>query len=193
MTIAVFVYGTLKRGQPNHDRFCAHAIDIQPATVVGRLYHLRAGFPALEIPEEAILAVGTPDPLADARTQAHWQARLRDGIPPPPTTADVSWPDHLVPPDDTWQRVHGELITFPDATRDLPPLDRLEGLTFASVTAARTSSRSRCARLWPTRLPTLWPHGGYCTVVGAAGICWTSTADSSDQQRATRQSGRAGR
>jgi len=32
-----------------------------------------------------------------------------------------------VPLDETWHRLHGELITFPAATRDLPSLDRLKG------------------------------------------------------------------
>jgi gamma-glutamylcyclotransferase (GGCT)/AIG2-like uncharacterized protein YtfP len=107
----LLVYGTLKRGQWNHDRFCRRAIDIRPATTLGRLYHLPAGFPALEIPDEAILTVGTGDPLADAETQARIAAR------------DLVMPEL----EGDWDTVHGELITFADATRDLPPLDRLEG------------------------------------------------------------------
>ena len=111
MTISVFVYGTLKRGQWNHDRFCRNAIDIRPATIVGRLYLLPAGFPAVVIPEDTILAHGTADPLADARTQAEFAAR---GVTMPEAEGD-------------WDIVHGELITFPDPARDLPPIDRLEG------------------------------------------------------------------
>ncbi len=111
MTISVLVYGTLKRGQWNHDRFCRHAIDIRPATTVGRLYDLPAGFPALEVPDAAILAVGTGDPLADAETQARVAPR---GLVIPELEGD-------------WDVVHGELITFADPARDLPPLDRLEG------------------------------------------------------------------
>jgi gamma-glutamylcyclotransferase (GGCT)/AIG2-like uncharacterized protein YtfP len=111
MTISVLVYGTLKRGQWNHDRFCRHALDIRPASTVGRLYDLPAGFPALEVPDEAILAIGTGDPLADAETQARVAAR------------DLVMPEL----EGDWDVVHGELITFADATRDLPPLDRLEG------------------------------------------------------------------
>ena len=111
MTISVLVYGTLKRGQWNHDRFCRHALDIRPATTVGRLYDLPAGFPALEIPQGAILANGTGDPLADAETQA--SAAPRDLVMPEA--------------EGDWDVVHGELITFADPARDLPPLDRLEG------------------------------------------------------------------
>ncbi len=113
-TITCFVYGTLKRGFWNHDRFCRNAIDIRPATTWGRLYELPAGYPALEVPESTILAHGTADPLADAATQARLAALL-------PTHAA----DH--PPTGDWDLIHGELITFPDPARDLPPIDRLEG------------------------------------------------------------------
>jgi gamma-glutamylcyclotransferase (GGCT)/AIG2-like uncharacterized protein YtfP len=111
MTISVLVYGTLKRGQWNHDRFCRHALDIRPATTVGRLYDLPAGFPAVEIPEKTILAVGTGDPLADAEAQARIAVR------------DLVMPEL----EGDWDVVHGELITFADPVRHLPPLDRLEG------------------------------------------------------------------
>lgn len=67
--LRLFVYGTLKRGFWNHDQFCTRAISIEPATTWGWLYHLPAGFPALEVPDCSILAHGTADPLADTRTQ----------------------------------------------------------------------------------------------------------------------------
>lgn len=111
--ITLFVYGTLKSGFPNHDRFCRNAIDIQPATVWGRLYDLGA-YPALEVPEESILAHGTADPHADAATQA----RL---------TADMAVHAVDTQPAGDWDLVYGELITFPNPALDLPPLDRLEG------------------------------------------------------------------
>ena len=113
-TITCFVYGTLKRGFWNHDRFCQSAIDIRPATTWGRLYQLSAGYPALEVPESAILAHGTADPLADAATQARLAAHA-------PQNAAVR------PPSGDWDLIHGELITFPDPARDIPPIDRLEG------------------------------------------------------------------
>jgi len=53
--LRLFVYGTLKRGYWNHQRFCAQARSIEQAVVWGRLYHLHAGFPAIEVP-------GRPDP-----------------------------------------------------------------------------------------------------------------------------------
>jgi gamma-glutamylcyclotransferase (GGCT)/AIG2-like uncharacterized protein YtfP len=113
IVISIFVYGTLKRGYANHDRFCRNAIDIQPATVWGRLYDLGA-YPALEVPEESILAHGTTDPLADAATQARHAAHMR------------ACGSNTPPPGD-WDLIHGELITFPNPARDLPPLDIVEG------------------------------------------------------------------
>jgi len=111
--ITLFVYGTLKRGFPNHDRFCRNAIAIQPATVWGRLYDLGA-YTALEVPETSILAHGTADPSADAATQARLNAHM---------------PQHAAttPPLGDWDRIHGELITLPDPAQNLPPIDYLEG------------------------------------------------------------------
>ena len=107
--LRLFVYGTLKRGYWNHQRFCAQARSIEPAVVWGRLYHLHAGFPALEVPEGLILARGTADPLADARRQR-----------------EIDTPRFGRPTGD-WDLIHGELVTFTDPQRDLPPIDRLEG------------------------------------------------------------------
>jgi gamma-glutamylcyclotransferase (GGCT)/AIG2-like uncharacterized protein YtfP len=112
--LTLFVYGTLKRDFWNHDRFCRNTIDIKPATTWGRLYDLPAGYPALEVPESAILAHGTADPLADAATQA----RIADEI--------ANMPDQPRPLGD-WDLIHGELVTFADPARDLPSIDRLEG------------------------------------------------------------------
>lgn len=111
--ITLFVYGTLKKGFPNHDRYCRNAIAIQPATVWGRLYDLGA-YPALEVPKTSILAHGTADPRADAATQARLNAHM------PQHAANTS-------PLGDWDRIHGELITLPDPAKNLPPIDRLEG------------------------------------------------------------------
>lgn len=109
----LFVYGTLKRGFPNH-RFCLQATSILSATVVGRLYLLPAGYPALEIPGEDIFAHGTTDLLADAMAQARLAASLE-------RRAESRHPKG------DWDLVHGELVTLPDPVRTLPPIDRLEG------------------------------------------------------------------
>lgn len=111
----LLVYGTLKRGYWNHDRYCRNAVDIRPATTWGRLYALPAGYPALEIPEEHILAHGTTNPLADATTQASIAVESANMSSQPPTG--------------DWDLIHGELITFTDPARDLPPIDCLEGFS----------------------------------------------------------------
>ncbi len=102
----VFVYGTLKRGERNHDRFCQGVIRIREATIHGWLYNLPFGFPALAAPEESVLAVGTLDYSADAERQV---ATIPEEVP---IRGDI---------------VHGELLTFDDPLARLPALDGLEG------------------------------------------------------------------
>jgi gamma-glutamylcyclotransferase (GGCT)/AIG2-like uncharacterized protein YtfP len=109
--LVAFVYGTLKRGYWNHDRFCNDAIHIEEATVRGRLYELPSGIPVLQVPDNYVLAAGSLDPLADVATQELFRARL--------TVAT----DH----EKGWRMIHGELMVFPDARLSLPPIDRLEG------------------------------------------------------------------
>ncbi|WAL60221.1 gamma-glutamylcyclotransferase family protein [Thermocoleostomius sinensis] len=46
--LKVFVYGTLKPGQCNYDRYCGHAVvNQQVAIVYGQLFDLPFGYPAL--------------------------------------------------------------------------------------------------------------------------------------------------
>jgi gamma-glutamylcyclotransferase (GGCT)/AIG2-like uncharacterized protein YtfP len=118
--LRLFVYGTLKRGFWNHDRFCRGVLAVEDALVRGRLFETSSGIPVLQVPEEDILAVGTTDPLADVATQARVVARMSD---PEPT------PDRL-PKKGTgapWGPVYGELLTFDDPENRLPAIDRLEG------------------------------------------------------------------
>ena len=118
--LRLFVYGTLKRGFWNHDRFCRGVLTVEDAVVRGRLFETSSGIPVLEVPEEDILAVGTTNPLADVATQAHVTARMSN---PKPT------PDRL-PKKGTgapWGPVYGELLTFDDPGNRLPAIDRLEG------------------------------------------------------------------
>lgn len=118
--LRLFVYGTLKRGFWNHDRFCRGFVTVKDALVRGRLFETSSGIPVLQVPEEDILAVGTTNPLADVATQAHVTARMSN---PEPT------PDRL-PKKGTgasWGPVYGELLTFDDPESRLPAIDRLEG------------------------------------------------------------------
>ncbi|MCK7511806.1 MAG: gamma-glutamylcyclotransferase [Desulfobacterales bacterium] len=81
--LRLFVYGTLKRGFWNHDRFCRGVLTVEDAVVRGRLFETSSGIPVLQVPEEDILAVGTTDPLADVATQAHVTARMSNPEPTP--------------------------------------------------------------------------------------------------------------
>lgn len=116
LRVRLFVYGTLKRGYWNHDAFCRGFVEIQQATVRGRLYE-GPGYPILEVPEADILAQGSTDPLADAATQARLSHRVQAGFQQHPegTTGEA------------WDTVYGELFTFDDPRTRLPPIDRLEG------------------------------------------------------------------
>jgi len=118
--LRLFVYGTLKRGFWNHDRFCRGVLTVEDAVVRGRLFETSSGIPVLEVPEDDILAVGTTNPLADVATQAHVTARISNSEPTP---------DRL-PKKGTgapWGPVYGELLTFDDPKTRLPAIDRLEG------------------------------------------------------------------
>ncbi len=118
--LRLFVYGTLKRGFWNHDRFCRGVLTVEDAVVRGRLFETSSSIPVLQVPEEDILAVGTTNPLADVATQAHVTARMSN---PEPT------PDRL-PNKGTgapWGPVYGELLAFDDPENRLPAIDRLEG------------------------------------------------------------------
>ena len=91
--ISMFFYGTLKRGQSNHDRFCRAALQVEPATTLGRLYELPFGFPGLRVYGRDVRAVGTTDYLADAEKQQE--------AAPAPLASEPAW-----------DMVHGELFTF---------------------------------------------------------------------------------
>lgn len=47
--INIFVYGTLKRGNSNHDLFCENMVRCVCGTVLGELYDTGYGFPALDL------------------------------------------------------------------------------------------------------------------------------------------------
>ncbi len=118
--LRLFVYGTLKRGFWNHDRFCRGVLAVEDALVRGRLFERSSGIPVLQVPEEDILAVGTTNPLADVATQAHVTARVSN---PEPTRDRLPKKGTGAP----WDSVYGELLTFDDPESRLPAIDRLEG------------------------------------------------------------------
>lgn len=45
----IFVYGTLKPGEANFDRYCQNVLEIQAAIAHGTLYDLPLGYPAMTL------------------------------------------------------------------------------------------------------------------------------------------------
>lgn len=106
--LTMFVYGTLKRGERNHERYCSGVLRVEEATVRGELYDVpQFEYPALVVPEEAIRAFGTGDFAEDAEEQ------------------DRQGSERPVPPEGP--RVFGEIFYFDDPVSRLPAIDRLEG------------------------------------------------------------------
>ena len=108
MTATLFCYGSLMTGHWN-SRYCRNAVNIEPATVCGRIYQLPPGYPVLVVPPENIIVKGTNSPARDAKTQFEH---------------NLTKPEFHIP--SGWQEVHGELAVFnnPDS---IIPIDRLEG------------------------------------------------------------------
>lgn len=116
--LKLFVYGTLKRGYWNHDRFCQGVLSVEEAWVTGRLYQFPSGIPILQVPDAHILANGTADPLADVATQRRFTEHLAQHLDLKPQGTPVG----------DWGRVCGELLVFNDPESRLPAIDRLEGV-----------------------------------------------------------------
>jgi gamma-glutamylcyclotransferase (GGCT)/AIG2-like uncharacterized protein YtfP len=105
--LLMFFYGTLKRGERNHERFCGGALRVEEGTVRGEVYDVHLDYPALVVPEASIYAFGTGDYRKDAEKQqrlGHGQVPSLDG-----------------------PRVFGEIFAFDDPESRLPALDLLEG------------------------------------------------------------------
>ena len=123
-----FVYGTLKRGFWNHDRFCRGVLDIREAEVRGRLYEMHSGILVLKVPDGDVLAHGTSDVLADlsacnAQAGVAAQSRLSEELASYPEPVQQSATAGDCGP------VYGELLTFDDPETRLPAIDRLEGFS----------------------------------------------------------------
>ena len=114
--LTMFIYGTLKRGERNHERYCSGALRVEEGAVRGELYDLPLfGYPELIVPEESVRAFGTDDPARDAELQE----RLARGHP---STLEGSL-------------VSGEILYFDDAGSRLPAIDRLEGFDPADASS----------------------------------------------------------
>jgi gamma-glutamylcyclotransferase (GGCT)/AIG2-like uncharacterized protein YtfP len=103
----IMTYGTLMQQQGN-SHYCRNAVNIEPATVCGRIYQLPPGYPALVVPPENIIAKGTNSPERDAKTQFEH---------------NLTKPEFHI--QTGWREVHGELVTF-DNPDSIIPIDRLE-------------------------------------------------------------------
>jgi len=113
--LRLFVYGTLKRGQIAHDRFCSTIVAAEEATVRGKLYLHAAGYPVLEVRERDVLAGGSSDARADARLTLTCA-----------TTATESTSNDTAAESSGWDRIHGELLTLADPVTTLPAIDDFE-------------------------------------------------------------------
>jgi gamma-glutamylcyclotransferase (GGCT)/AIG2-like uncharacterized protein YtfP len=105
ISVQMFFYGTLKRGGINHS-YCRGGRMKAEARIQGLLYDLPQGYPAIVVPEGTVRAVGTDDPLADARGA---NGLTLSGLTEPGTPT-----------------VYGELYAFDDPEERLPVLDDLE-------------------------------------------------------------------
>jgi gamma-glutamylcyclotransferase (GGCT)/AIG2-like uncharacterized protein YtfP len=148
--LMIYVYGTLKHGFWNHDRYCKGVVEVTEGEVLGRLFELATGIPILEVPDNLVLAEGTRDPRGDARLQREAAGESWEGLLSPPDE-----PSHT--PEYGWGRVKGEIMHFNDPLLRLPPMDHLEGY--------KPGDACHCRRLlYPARsggcLVPVWLYAG---------------------------------
>ncbi len=111
--LVMFFYGTLKRGERNHERFCGGALSVEEGAVRGDVYDLPFGYPALVVPGESIHACGSGDFARDAEEQRQLgRGPLLEG-----------------------PRVFGEIFAFDDPESRLPAIDLLEGFDPADTSS----------------------------------------------------------
>ena len=111
--LAVFVYGTLKRGFENHAHYCRGVSEVLPASTWGRLHLWSPGIPILSVPRELVLLIGSPDAEADLRSAVPFLEGERALREQPARSGG-------------WRRIEGQLLRFPDPVRRLSLLDALE-------------------------------------------------------------------
>jgi gamma-glutamylcyclotransferase (GGCT)/AIG2-like uncharacterized protein YtfP len=138
--LRLFVYGTLKRGGLYHERYCTGVRSIEAASVRGLIHRLRSGYPALVVPEAAILAHGSADAVADAGLQPTLRGEVAE-------------------PGGPWRDISGELLTFDDPQERLPPIDQLEDFHPGSASLYRRV-------LVPVRCQTGASHAAWAYVEG---------------------------
>lgn len=112
----LFVYGTLKKGERNHDKYCTGVGRIVEARIRGRLYAKPSGTPILDIPAVDELAEGCADRIGDIVLQPEMNRRLAE--------REFSW--EYDPADGEWDEITGELMEIPAREESLYGLDWLE-------------------------------------------------------------------
>jgi gamma-glutamylcyclotransferase (GGCT)/AIG2-like uncharacterized protein YtfP len=158
--LRLFVYGTLKRGFPAHERFFGTGAEAEPALVRGSLFDLPAGFPALSVPPEDVLATGTASAPEDAEKQRGFSLdRSKRPSPKRPSPNEAA---------------RGEVFTLEDPGKLLPALDAFEGFDpggeslYERVLIPAWTESGQGAPVWAyvmesprgRRLPRgLWPEG----------------------------------
>lgn len=116
--LRLFVYGTLKSGERNHERFCQGAITIQDAWTYGKVHHPSMGLLMVEVEMAFIVSIGTGMYLNDLVAQEKEVQRYQQG---------TRTSDRAEKYEKRQQRISGELLVLPSATTLLPALDRFEG------------------------------------------------------------------
>lgn len=175
----LFVYGTLKRGWWNHERFCQGHVAACEADVLGRLYALPAGYPTLRVPEETLLGEGT----GSARQDLALQRRLDRVLALHP---DLGGPIALPA---AWGPIRGEILAFDDPAERLRAIDRLEGyvpggpslyrrVLLPAIVDGEAAPIAAWAYVWPgaagdgdglERLATYLPGGRWPVVESGSG------------------------
>ena len=116
--LRLFVYGSLKKGFSNHDRYCSGAIGIKPAHLHGRIFKLTPEFPTIVVPESDILAFGSADTAYDLFLQEETAKREEAKRPRGEEDARETRT--------TRDRINGEVLSFDDPETRLPAIDGLE-------------------------------------------------------------------
>lgn len=112
----LFAYGTLRTGYEAHVQCCRGVVSVEPARVWGRLFELPHGYPALQVPHEAVLAEAGRGAEAD---HGAFLAAVSTG----PTVAGLAGRGN-----GEVRPVLGELIALADPLEAWEPLDRWEGI-----------------------------------------------------------------
>jgi gamma-glutamylcyclotransferase (GGCT)/AIG2-like uncharacterized protein YtfP len=112
--LRLFVYGSLKRGFSNYNRFCRGVHTMEDALIEGSLYLMPTGYPALRLSESLVLARAAASCAADIETEERFAKSLAAGM---------NYPARFRP---GASRFHGTILTFANPLQRLRAMDVLE-------------------------------------------------------------------